>query len=220
MCLIIALPSGVMPVQEHLANGVRLNPHGFGFAVGRSTCHTLDADQALGSFLRWRAMHPDMPALFHARHATGNSPRTLANCHPFRIPGGFIAHNGYLFPHEGIQSDTAIFAREILPLYDLDDPARRTLLEQRMGPNKAVIFRGYQVDILNARQGIFLEDGTWMSNADYLGEPHKVTGACLYAGHPTHACFNQGELPLGDKWICKSCDYKAQERRRLLMKDL
>lgn len=222
MCLITYLPPGVMPAREHLENGAKLNPHGFGFAIGWSPFHSMDREEAVGEFMARRAMRPDLPAMFHSRNATGDSLHTLENCHPFPVfldnsRLAAVAHNGYLFPHEGDSSDTAVFARDILPRYDLDDPAQKALLEARMGPNKAVVLRGRKAHLLNAWQGEFLPDGTWHSNTDYLGVSHEVPGRCLYADRPSFACGNDGEISLGDKLICASCDEKARERHGLLM---
>lgn len=221
MCLLSFYPPGVMPVREHLENGARFNPHGSGYANGEHYYRSLDPEKAIQAFTALREQCPEPPALFHSRHATGDSPRTLENCHPFRVlvhgKRALVAHNGYLFPHEGEDSDTKIFARDILYRYDLDDPAHVALLEERMGPNRAVILREGRALILNAHQGITLPDGTWHSNTDYLGVRTLTSGRCLYATHKTHACYNPGELLLGDKLICRPCDKKARERRELLM---
>jgi hypothetical protein len=212
-----------MPVREHLENGARLNPDGHGFAIGWSHLTSMDAREMIGEFLTRREMRPDLPAMFHSRAATGDSPRTPENCHPFRTCYGkdkysVVGHNGFMFPHEGERSDSAIFAREILPLYDLDIPAQKRLLEERMGPSKAVVIHGARAYILNPHLGVFLEDGTWHSNTDYTGESHHVPdGRCLYAAHQTHGCGNPGELPLGRHLLCRPCDKAARERRALLM---
>lgn len=214
MCLITYLPPGVMPVKEHLDNGALLNPHGHGFSIGWTRLGSMDAEKVISEFIHLRARNPQLPAMFHSRNATGDSPVTLENIHPFRVsPRGqdaFAAHNGYMFPHEGERSDSRIFAEEILPRYDLDDRDSRALLEHRMGRNKAVILRpGYPVRILNRQQGIMLGDGTWHSNPDYLGISHHVPGFCPQCGTATD-----------DKPVCLSCEGKAQSRRALLMRGM
>jgi hypothetical protein len=164
------------------------------------------------AFLVHRQRFPWLPALFHSRNASGDSPRTEENLHPFKLERNgyehaWFAHNGYLFKHEGGKSDSLIFASEILPKYNLDDPGTRALLEQRMGRNKAVII--YPPDntsyILNAHLGISLPDGTWHSNADYTGVPHIMPGLCPLCGDET-------ELTP----VCASCEKEAQARRELL----
>jgi hypothetical protein len=208
MCHLAYFPPGVMPVLEHLENGARLNPHGSGFAIGAVRLRSMDPERAISLFMRLRARHPDRPAVLHSRNATGDSPVTLENIHPFRSGSAVVFHNGYLFPHDGGKSDTAIFAEEVLPRYDLDNRADVTLLEERMGPNKAVVLHpAGKVTILNGHLGIALPDGAWHSNTDYLGIPHHLPGICPQCAEPT-----------GDKPVCASCEEQAQGRRALLMR--
>jgi hypothetical protein len=209
ICLLSYFSPGAMPDRAHLENGTLLNPHGFGWAVGWNMSRSMDAEYSVRGFLRAREEHPYLPALFHSRNAAGNSPVTRQNIHPFTVIQGnkvmTVAHNGYLFPHDGEESDSRIFARDILPRYDLDDEQDRALLEMRMGPNKAVILRpGKEVRILNRYQGILLPDGTWHSNSDYLGE-QRPAGICPQCNEVTD-----------QKPVCPSCESKAQARRALL----
>jgi predicted glutamine amidotransferase len=115
-----------MPVREHLEHGARLNPHGSGFALGYIAKHFTDPEKAIAQFMAHRERFLHLPALFHSRNATGDSPVTPENIHPFEVnlPWGkaFVAHNGYLFKHEGDRSDSRIFAEEILPLYNMYRP--------------------------------------------------------------------------------------------------
>lgn len=212
ICYMAYFPPGVMPVREHLDNGARLNPHGFGFAMGYLGMHYMDADEAVTEFMAHREQFSDIPALFHARNATGDSPVTPDNIHPFQVNMAtdwgylFVAHNGYLFRHEEGRSDSRIFAYEILQRYNLDDPGSRALLEQRMGPNKAVIIHPDGAYILNAHLGISSPDGTWHSNTDYLGISHLRDGQCPQ-------CHAETDL----KPVCEPCEERAQRRRSLLM---
>lgn len=206
MCYLAYYPPGVMPVREHLDNGVKLNPHGAGFAFGVFSRRSADGGKAVDAFMRFRNILPDEPALFHARNASGDSPVTPENIQPFRWAGGIFAHNGYLFRHEEEKSDSLVFAAQILPRYDLDDQDQVRLLERRMGPSKAVILRpAHKVVILNEQLGHWL-DGTWHSNHDYLGVPHLVDGQCPQ-------CHAKTDL----KPVCGSCEDKAERRRSLLM---
>lgn len=211
ICYLAYFPPGVMPVREHLENGARLNPHGCGFAVGYYALRSMDSGDMINRFLENRENSLYLPALFHSRNATGDSPVTEENLHPFFVERNerepaWAAHNGYLFQHEGRKSDSAIFAEEILPRYNLDDPGIRALLEQRMGPNKAVILDSDSAYILNAHLGISSPDGTWHSNRDYLGISHLRDGQCPQ-------CHAGTDL----KPVCEPCEERAQRRRSLLM---
>lgn len=211
MCSLSYFPPGVMPVRAHLENGARLNPHGCGFALGYTAMRSMDSQEMIRQFLIHRWRFPLLPALFHSRNASGDSPRTEENLHPFTVQRdgheqAFVAHNGYLFKHEGSKSDSLIFAEQILPKHNLDDPGVRALLEQRMGRNKAVILYPDSTSyILNAHLGVSLPDGTWHSNTDFTGVPHIIPGLCPLCGDET-------ELTP----VCASCEKEAQARRELL----
>lgn len=208
MCLLSYYPPGSVPVEEHLRHGAELNPHGSGFAFGTDvTYRDLDGKKAVTDFLGMHSrLSPPVPALFHSRNATGDSPRSPGNIHPFRSGNLVVAHNGYLFPHEGERSDSRVFAEDILPLYDLDDLDQVRMLETLMGPNKAVILRPDRPGvILNAELGVTLPDGTWHSNADYTGVPHVVPGKCPVCGVAAEGL------------VCGSCEEWAQLRKAALL---
>lgn len=218
VCLLSYYAPGVMPVREHLENGALLNPHGHGWAAGPVMSRSPDDPECMiRRFLEERRIRLHVPALFHSRNATGDSPVTRQNIHPFAVIQGreimTVAHNGYLFPHDGGRSDSLIFATEILPRYDLDDEESVRLLEQRMGPNKAVILRpGKPGLILNKHLGIAFGpadgtlNGTWHSNADYTGVPHLIAGICPQCAAETD-----------QKPVCGPCEGRAQCRQALLM---
>ena len=208
ICLLSYYPPGVQPVRKDLENGARLNPHGYGFAFPWMVRRELDnPGEVIDHFLAMRVEYPESPAVFHSRNATGDSPRTLKNAQPFWTGDMIVAHNGYLFPHDGERSDSVIFGQEILPRYDLDDPAQVELLEKRMGPNKAVILRlGRPALILNQDYWIGLAGGTWHSNGDWQGIPHVLPGWCP-------VCHGATMM----KPVCLACEMDARERRALLM---
>lgn len=199
---------------------MKLNPHGSGFACGTVISRTRTPNAPfIRAFLRARKDQIDQPALFHSRNATGDSPRSHGNVHPFPVrlrkprsagllfwEDGIMAHNGYLFPHEGEDSDSRIFAEKILPRYDLNDEHHVKILEERMGRNKAVILRPGGALILNEGLGYTLEDGTWHSNGDFTGVSHHVPGCCP-------ACGTETEMTPA----CLACEMEARERFPLLM---
>jgi len=211
-------PPGVMPVREHLENGAKLNPHGFGGVLllpgeTMTMFRSLDAGEAIGWFCAERDKHPQAYALFHSRYATG-SPVTEENCHPLEVggdPATVVAHNGLMFhvePAEG--SDTRVFAGQILPNYDLRNWRQRLTLERRMGPNKAVVFSSSPqrdaVTLLNSHLGVWAGD-VWHSNADYTGSGHICPGRCGTCGTKVGP----------EEIICPACDAAAGRRRALLL---
>jgi hypothetical protein len=211
-----------MPVRGHLENGARLNPDGFGWAMlaggNLVSRRSLNGEDMISDFMTRRAASPDAPALFHARHATDTEP-TVGNAHPFPLGGDTrvaVAHNGYLFPvTEGEQrSDSRIFAEEILPRYNLDDPSHVAKLEAWLGTNKVVVLSGSPAHgqaayILNAGRGVWLGDGTWHSNPDYTGTLQDDT-RCRSCG--SDDLLGGLSLATGGE-LCKQCvtamDYRT-----------
>jgi glutamine amidotransferase len=209
MCLLSFYPPGVLTVKEHLEAGARLNPHGCGYALAAGGLifehRSLDSGEAISRFLALRASCPDSHALFHSRKASVASV-TLENCHPFPVRGdnpGFVAHNGWLF-HAGNQSDTRVFAEEILPRYNLDDPEDFRRLDGLMGFNKAVVLFGDRAHILGEHLGIWLPDGSWHSNGDYTGV-HASAGLCV-------ACKLVPPEPGAKPAVCAGCGHAASVR--------
>jgi len=215
VCLMTYYPSGAMPVREHLENGAKLNPDGFGWAMlidGMSLISRrgLDAEEMITDFMAHRMARLDGHALFHSRHAT-DTGSTVGNCHPFPLAGDpriTVAHNGYLFEvADGeTRSDSRVFAEDILPRCNLDDPAERAGLEAWLDTNKVVILSGAPalaepVYILNGKLGVMLDDGTWHSNADYTGIAQDST-KCRACGSGSLA--GGLSLPTGGE-LCARC---------------
>lgn len=189
MCYMVYHPAHVQPDGEKLINGGALNPHGYGWTLGTDEVyHGMSLPIAVGSFVQARRGRWEVPAIFHARYATGNSPRTLANCQPLILEDGTVlAHNGGLFPviDGEPESDTRIFAEEFLPRWDLDSETDRAQLERLIGSNKMIILRPGKPDVfLNSHLGIWLPDGSWHSNSDYTGSSHLRAGQCSACGIP------------------------------------
>lgn len=190
MCLLTFLPPWVMPVDEHLANGIEMNPHGFGWALITKDKHLLtgrgmDPEEVLDSFLSKREDHPEGPALFHSRLSTGGL-RYRDNCHPFTAGNDrrtVIAHNGTLFKATGYRSDTREFAEDIYPrdfAYGLDDPEDVAELMTYVGKNKLVILT---------------------VNPQYLHMSYLVNGSLgFWVDKDGNEWDGQGEVPEGHAW--------------------
>lgn len=142
-------------------------------------------------FVKLRKRHPEGPAMFHSRLATGGVEDTRG-CHPFKvggnIPNTVLAHNGIMFstPQGDWRSDTRIFAEDILPFQfrKFWRPKVREQLEIEIGlANKIVIITTnrrfmtrtngvpsgspFEMFILNEEMGHYTDDGAWHSNNSY-----------------------------------------------------
>lgn len=148
MCMLSYYPEGVLPDAERLTNGCDTNRDGYGYAIVTArreliVRHGMQADEMIDRFAIERALHPSGPAMFHSRWATSGIIGT-AMCHPFPVGRDnrtVVAHNGVFFTpaKDSDESDTAIFARAILPQYNIDKPARRLRLERWLSSNKIVV---------------------------------------------------------------------------------
>jgi predicted glutamine amidotransferase len=222
MCLLSYHGPGVKPDRDHLLNGARLNPDSFGWAIATGSrilvMRGFDAKAAIGKYMTAKAGFPDAPSMFHSRHST-DTESTLENAHPFPVGGSnltVVAHNGWLFPHamgDG-RTDSRVFAEEMLPKYNLDSPIERRVLEDRMGANKAVVLSvsaklNRMAYILNSQLGIWLDDGTWHSNADYCGTPDPGCRLCFAQDTPMMT------VPSGSL-ICEDCWKQVHSSRALL----
>lgn len=182
MCMLSYYPPNVLPDASRLANGCRQNQDGYGFAIVTPRRELIvergmNAERMIDRFTVLRGLNPDGPAMFHSRWATSGDVDT-SMCHPFpvgRDSRTVVAHNGVLFtpPKESRESDTAIFARVVLPGYAIDRPAKRYRLERYLNTNKIVILTTNP----RYRKSAYLfgeafgdwVDGEWHSNRDYLG---------------------------------------------------
>lgn len=212
----------IVPVRRELEQGALLNPDGHGWARlslngSLVTFRSLDAQEAIDSYLAARELYPSAVLMFHSRHATG-SPVTLENCQPLPVGGDpevVVAHNGHLFtPEDSEASDTAIFAGTMLPHYDVEDPRQRVILEERLGHNKMVIFSGRtgSAHILNGKYWTRSESGAWHSNTSFTGVSHRTPGVCVFCQAP-----DSWEPVPGGSTACISCSTAIAERAELLL---
>ena len=153
-------------------------------------------------FIKLRLRHPEGPAMWHARMATGGV-ETTAGCHPYKLGGGMtntvLAHNGVMFSRPADwRSDTRIFAEDILP--NQFRKFWRTPVRERMetylgNGNKIAIIttnpkfmtrvRGglstqpFELFIFNEELGHWHKDA-WHSNASY--EKYTFKGYSNFSG--------------------------------------
>lgn len=222
ICLLSYHPPGVIPSCEELEHGAKLNDDSYGFAAvvnGKLIAERgFDAGEMIDEYLSLKFDYPQSHAMFHSRKATDTSP-TLENAHPFPVGRSglaVVAHNGYFFRHApgDKRTDSLVFAEEVLPRYNLDDPGERRLLEKRMGPNRAVVLSvsGHHertAYVLGRDQGITTEDGAWHSNCTFLGIEPAGCRLCFTENVPMVV------LPSGSS-ICKPCNKDLDTRRALL----
>lgn len=184
MCLLCYYPPQVETNLDGLENSCLNNPDGFGWSALDadtgilSTFHSMNADETISKFAKFREQNPETHALFHARYATAGSI-SVDNCHPYQIGGGVnavLGHNGHLsvsIPKGDQRSDTRVFAEDLLPerIGSLDNKKRFRKLEKWAGGSKFVILNAdprlkKPVYLVNADLGHWF-DGVWYSNSDY-----------------------------------------------------
>jgi len=173
MCLAIYKPKGKKVTREALQNGFESNSDGAGFAVAvggriliRKGFFTFDEFMAA-----WESFS-DEAAVIHFRYAT-HGMIGEKNCHPFKVNGRAMVHNGILsIASTEDSSDTAEFCRLVLrPLLAkvrADSPALRFLIEETIGAgNKiAILEPDGSATIYNEGCGIW-HGGVWFSNSGF-----------------------------------------------------
>ena len=201
MCLLAYFAPGAEIDERDLFTACANNPDGFGWATllggDISVRKSMDAYEAVDSFLSARDLHPESHALFHARYATDGEVSTY-NVHPFYVGNGktsVLAHNGVLpwRPQRGARkSDTRLFAERLSArsVRKLDRPTVRESLGQSIRGSKLVILTtkpaaATPVYIINEQDGHW-EDSTWWSNHSYcqytIARPSMSMGASTLWG--------------------------------------
>lgn len=174
MCLIIYSKTGDLVKESHFRQGAADNEDGIGIMsedgiekfVGRKKV------RRAWSYLR-RLTTRGIPYAVHMRFAT-HGVIGRPNTHPFLIPGSltYMMHNGVLWTSvcaTYADSDTALFARNIMPAYlakrDSGEMLWKHDLEVEASYNKLLLLDmdTRQFDIINEDLGTWL-DGFWYSN--------------------------------------------------------
>lgn len=156
-------------------------------------------------FIKLRLRHPEGPAMWHARMATGGV-ETTAGCHPYKLGGGMnntvLAHNGIMFSRPGDwRSDTRIFAEDILPVQFRKfwrTPVRERLENYLGNGNKIAIIttnpkfmtrvRGalstqpFELFIFNEELGHWHKDA-WHSNTSYEKYNYRQVSTSGYGSY-------------------------------------
>jgi hypothetical protein len=188
MCLLSYHGPGVVACEEHLRNGMEVNPEGAGWAVTDGegfmlSNKGLDSEFMLEQYLVLRRRWPDLHGAFHSRLSTGTR-LTADNCHPFPVGGSnhhaMLFHNGSLYPVPSTEPrcDSRIFADDGLMIRgELDVPASFRAAEDYIDSTggKVLVLTdgiGYREPayIFCRDQWILSPDGALHSNADFLGK--------------------------------------------------
>lgn len=237
MCILIYCPSNNTPPRKALENSVANNPDGFGWAIitdsgvdgperyGILMNKGMRSAEIIDTFLEARALHPTMPALFHARITT-HGKTGVENCHPFMVDNGTVlAHNGMLpIKERDGKSDTNQFATEWLPELGvanmLDDGDNFRDLSKFAAGNKLVILSvdpslRYWSYIVNEHLGDW-DDGVWYSNSSYMWSRTSTTSTMTMYGSGWGGHFDARREYKPREWTWVTCDLCRDE---FLLKD-
>lgn len=123
-----------------------------------------------------RKVNEKFPVLIHARIATMGK-KNRDNCHPFRIRGGALIHNGVLWSGSinAEMSDTREFAHKAHNILTYDDlSVNIERMSKAVGSyNKlAMLFDDGRHIIINEEQGTW-QDGVWYSNSYHLRRSNR-----------------------------------------------
>lgn len=176
MCIAIVQKPGATVSKLNLWAGWVNNGHGGGFAyVHEGKVHVKKGFMKYNDFETALEKAVDKfgstsSFLIHMRIMTSGGI-TAKNCHPFRIRGGAMIHNGTLFYPTGDaaqngKSDTRMFAEKFHNILALEDVLRteKDMLYAFGHHNKlAFLYDNGEYVIMNEKAGHW-QDGVWFSN--------------------------------------------------------
>ena len=188
MCVAIVQLAGKRMTDAQLYAGWSTNSDGGGFAF-LDKDKKVQIDTGYLTYNEFQKKYVELteqygkygPMLVHMRiRSAGGLGKK--NCHPFRIKGGAMIHNGTLFYPENdrrtedSKSDTRIFADALHNILDLASVrvAEKDILAAVGTFNKlAFLYDGGDYHIMNEQAaGCRWEDGIWYSN-----------GSCVVSAH-------------------------------------
>lgn len=172
MCVAIVQPKGFVIPAETLSKCFRANAHGGGLAFVRGNEVVIKKgfmkeDQLIEAYNMYRLENPETPFLVHCRIATKGVVGET-NCHPFKVKGGVMIHNGTLW-HGGLtdeKSDTREFAETLH-----NNLHKANMLEHHLsvgnainGSRMAFLYKDGTTVLVNDRKPAVWIDGIWYSN--------------------------------------------------------
>lgn len=180
MCVAIVTNPGKSLTSAQLEAGWRINGDGGGFAyvkdnevvIEKGFMNLVSFEKAYQSAVKLYG--EESPFLVHMRIRTSGTTNSN-NCHPFRIRGGALIHNGVMFTPAGnragqnpqdLKSDTRIFAESLHNILELEHVKKASEgIRKAIGYGNKVCFLydNKEVVILGEAAG-FWDDGIWYSN--------------------------------------------------------
>lgn len=190
MCIAIVQPAGCKIKEDHLRNSFEGNSDGAGFAYVKEGKVVVEKGfMTLHPFLdRYEEIHEtfgkEAPVLAHCRIATAGKI-SKDNCHPFRIKGGAMIHNGHLWntEYDGEKSDTREFAEIFYNILDYDS------IIKAVHSYDFLEIIGYDKMAFLYDDGRFTTAGDWVSDED-SGVLFSNRGYSSGRGHNPLASFN------------------------------
>lgn len=190
MCIAIVQKAGKRIPNDRLVNSFLNNEDGAGFAyIKDGKVEVAKGFMTMKSFLPayadlYEKYGKDNPMLIHCRIATAGTV-TPDNCHPFKIKGGALIHNGHLWSADGgldaKKSDTREFAETFYNILDFDSvmaAINSSEFEEAIGYDRMAMLYD---------DGRFLTAGSWYeedealySNAGFRNS--MSAAACSYPG--------------------------------------
>lgn len=170
MCIAIVAPSGTRIPDAALYSSYKANQDGAGIAyikdgkveITKGIFNVLDL---LTEYEEKFTKYGGNPMLVHCRIATAGKVG-VDNCHPFKISGGALIHNGHLYDVEdgrgADKSDTRDFAEWAYDKFDYDT-VTKAVAKHKLDTT----FFGNKVACLYD-DGRFLTIGTWTSDEGVL----------------------------------------------------
>lgn len=171
MCVIIVKPVGQTVSKETFDACWDSNPHGFGMSYVKDGKAVIDKGymtkaSAWAAFSKIVEELGDVVMVLHFRIRSAGD-RSASNCHPFKVEGGTLSHNGTLYGFGGNKdSDTKEFCQTFGKYMTHKETTKhKAELGKNIGAgNKfAMLFDNGETVIVNEGEGQWFE-GKWFSN--------------------------------------------------------
>lgn len=193
MCIAILTTPGTAVDKKVFRRCWWNNQHGFGMAYNNprdASAVVIDKgymtiDSAWKAYNRLAdTVGKDSPMLLHFRAATVGE-KSVNNCHPFKVKGGAMIHNGTFFRDSTLKkSDTCVVAETMHNELTYENLTKnKKEFDEAFGYNRVAFLYGNGKYVLfsehyNSRNGQVGQwcDGIWYSNGGWKGEYNGYYG--------------------------------------------
>lgn len=180
MCMLILSKPNAVVKKEHIKHSLSWNRHGSGFAYIDPITNKVVIDKGYVDQKKFLDKYEELidtrinknAIILHMRFATAGGMYDLDNCHPFKIKGGAMAHNGTFFGRGTMTgpSDSRIVAEQLFDeLCEENMKKNFKEIDKAFGYSRvAFLYDTGWYALISEDSGVWDGD-VWFSNSGYRG---------------------------------------------------